>query len=73
VLTVASPADEWLHLEAVCGETIGQYVHSRNRASLVDGEDAIAVEQEDAGIALPAGGLVDADGGDRIDGVAGTI
>jgi hypothetical protein len=66
VLTVASPADEWLHLEAVCGETMGLYEHSRNRASLVDGEDAIAVEQEDAG-------LVDADGGDGIDGVAGTI
>jgi hypothetical protein len=52
---------------------MGLYEHSRNRASLVDGEDAIAVEQEDAGLALRAGGLVDADGGDRIDGVAGTI
>jgi hypothetical protein len=73
VLTVASPADEWLHLEAVCGETMGLYEHSRNRASLVNGEDAIAVEQEDAGLALRTGGLVDADGDDRIDGVAGTI
>jgi hypothetical protein len=48
-------------------------VHSGNSASLVDGEDAIAVEQEDAGLALPAGGLVDADGDDRIDGAPGTI
>src|SRR6202000_3282493 len=35
VLTVASPADEWLHLEAVCGERTGQYARSRNRASPV--------------------------------------
>jgi len=53
---MASPADEWLHLKAVCGETIGQYVHSRNRASLVGGEDAIAVEQKDDGLALPSTG-----------------
>jgi len=25
----ASPADEWLHLKAVCGETIALYVHSQ--------------------------------------------
>jgi hypothetical protein len=73
VLTVASPADEWLHLETVCGETTGLYVHSGERVSLVNGEDAIAVEQQDAGLAPPGGALVDADGGDRIDGVAGTI
>jgi hypothetical protein len=49
VLTVASPADEWLHLEAVCGETIGQYVHSGERVShfVVDNKGKIGVAQYD--------------------------